>query len=408
MSTLTPGLLGERVSELRRRRGLSQRELAAEVGRSESWVSQVERGVLPVERLSVLQALADALGVSVRELQPDSAALVAATPTAGGDLERLRLSLSGHPAPGALLGTSNAKPAPVDELRGQVAEAWRLTHASDFPQLTSTLVDLLPALELAVRQPRSRSHAELARLLAQTYQAAAAAFAQQDEPDAAWLAADRAVSVAEHSGDQLGAVAGLFRLVHAFLALRRLDQAEHTATRTLEALEPLVQSPDCPAPTLSLYGALHLVRSVIRARDGDRSGTRQDLDAARRTADRLGEDRNDYGTEFGPTNVQLHVVATALDLGDAGEALDTADGIDASHLSWERQTRLLMDLARAHTQRRHIGEAVAALLDAERLAPEQVRGHVLTRQVTRELLALTGRRAPTELTELARRVGASG
>jgi transcriptional regulator with XRE-family HTH domain len=32
----------------------SQRELAAEVGRSERWVSQVERGVQPIERLSVL------------------------------------------------------------------------------------------------------------------------------------------------------------------------------------------------------------------------------------------------------------------------------------------------------------------------------------------------------------------
>ena len=51
--------LAERVAELRRQRGLSQRELGAAMGRSESWVSQVERGVQPVERVAVLQTLAE-------------------------------------------------------------------------------------------------------------------------------------------------------------------------------------------------------------------------------------------------------------------------------------------------------------------------------------------------------------
>ena len=39
----------------------------------------------------------------------------------------------------------------------------------------------------------------------------------------------------------------------------------------------------------------------------------------------LGEDRDDYGTEFGPTNTALHAVAVAVELGDAGPALDLAD-----------------------------------------------------------------------------------
>jgi hypothetical protein len=67
--------------------------------------------------------------------------------------------------------------------------------------------------------------------------------------------------------------------------------------------------------------------------------------------------------------VQLHAVALAIDLGDAGEALDVARGIDASGLSSERQARLLVDVARAHGQRRHTGEATKALLDSECLAP---------------------------------------
>ena len=47
---------------------MSQRELAAAMGRSESGVSQVERNVQPLDRLPALQAVAEALGVTVDEL----------------------------------------------------------------------------------------------------------------------------------------------------------------------------------------------------------------------------------------------------------------------------------------------------------------------------------------------------
>jgi hypothetical protein len=45
-------------------------------------------------------------------------------------------------------------------------------------------------------------------------------------------------------------------------------------------------------------------------------------------------------------------VAVAVDLGDAGEALDVAAGIDATNLSPERQVRLMIDVARAHARGR--------------------------------------------------------
>lgn len=95
------------------------------------------------------------------------------------------------------------------------------------------------------------------------------------------------------------------------------------------------------------------------------------------------------------------------DLGDAGEALDVAHGIDASALSAERQARLLVDVARAHAQRRHAGEAVAALLDAERLAPEQVRSHHLARAALADLIDQFGRRPPDQLLALASRCGST-
>ena len=60
--------LGARIATYRRRRGLSQAALAGLVGRSESWLSQVERGVRSVDRLSVLLDLARVLHVEVEAL----------------------------------------------------------------------------------------------------------------------------------------------------------------------------------------------------------------------------------------------------------------------------------------------------------------------------------------------------
>lgn len=397
--------LGERVAELRRRRGLSQKDLALEMGRSESWVSQVERDVLPVERVSVLQSLADALGASVRELRPDAVPSEARDESAPDELAALRLAITGHPALGTLLNT--APPCVVDlkSLRASVAEAWRLTHASQFSDLAPMLSPLLSDLEAAARTSRGRRKAGVAQLLTSAYQAASAAFARQDEADAAWVAADRATLWAEDAGDPLAAVAGGFRMGHAFLTLRRLDQAEHVALQAITALRPMAERSDCAPETLSLYGAMHLLLAVVHARETDRAATREAIAAARTIAKQLGSDRNDYNTEFGPTNVELLAVSTAVDLGDAGEALDLAAAVDASVLSPERQSRLFIDVARAHVQRRHIGEAVAALLDAEQLAPEQVQTHVLVRQIVSDLLSLAGRRATPDLLDLARRIG---
>ena len=47
---------------------------------------------------------------------------------------------------------------------------------------------------------------------------------------------------------------------------------------------------------------------------------------------------------------------------------------------------MLIDVARAHAQRRQIDEAVATLAQAEGITPELVRGHDLARQTVSDLL----------------------
>lgn len=59
---------GQRIARARRRRGLSQAVLAGLVGRSESWLSQVERGKRGIDSHSVLTRLAEILRVDVAEI----------------------------------------------------------------------------------------------------------------------------------------------------------------------------------------------------------------------------------------------------------------------------------------------------------------------------------------------------
>jgi hypothetical protein len=156
---------------------------------------------------------------------------------------------------------------------------------------------------------------------------------------------------------------------------------------------------------MSLCGGFTLQRAVIASRLNDSDTAYAFLDQAKDIATRLGDGRNDFGTEFGPANVGIHEVAIAIDLGDAGRALRVASGLDVTDLSPERQSRLLIDVARAHAQRRQGDEAVAALLRAEAIGAEQVRGHEAVRQLVNDLLA-NQERPTADLRELGGRLTA--
>jgi len=287
-----------------------------------------------------------------------------------------------------------------------VAQVWELVHGGRFDAAAQELTALLPTLESAVRSSAGRTRRTVSRLLAGAYQAAAGALAQVDDSEAAWIAADRSIRAGEDSGQPLEVIAGLYRMAHVFLRLGRLDLAESVAASAARTLAGRIEQPGGPPQELALYGALQLVRAVIAARANERQEARRHITAARQVAGRLGGDRNDFDTEFGPANVEVHAVSVAVDLGDAGEALEAAAGLDVSSLSAERQARLHLDIARAHAQRHHVGEALKALLTAEQLSPEQVHGHAPTKETILDLLGLSGRRPSEELQDLARRCGA--
>jgi transcriptional regulator with XRE-family HTH domain len=393
--------LGRKIAAERHRRGLSQPELARMIGRSVAWVSQVERGVRKIDRMSVLEALAAALDVPLSELAAEAPVVAAVTeepPGANG----LRLVLSGVYALRAMLD-GHRSPA-LRTLRGKTRQAWELTHAGRYVELTDLLNSLVPDLEMAVRSVPEDQQVDVFELLATTYQACSAALAKIGEADVAWIAADRAMAAAERAGNPMLVAAGAFRLVFVFINARHYGQAEETARTAAEALQRMTDQGDPQA--LSLLGGLTLQRAVIAAHINDPDLAYAQLEQASLVAGRLGEGHDEYNTEFGPANVRLYEIAVAVELGDAGRALRAAATVDTSSLSAERQARMLIDVARAHAQRRQISEAVAALLHAEAITPEQVRGHALVRQLVSDLLTMQDP-PEAELRDLAKRLTAN-
>ena len=73
------------------------------------------------------------------------------------------------------------------------------------------------------------------------------------------------------------------------------------------------------------------------------------------------------------TTVGVWRIGAGGEAGDAGEALDVAGRVDAADLSPSARTATQIDAARVHAERRHVGEATAAFVKADRLAPEHVR-----------------------------------
>lgn len=400
-------VLGRKVAQERRRHGLSQPELAAMVDRPVSWVSQLERGVQAIDRLSVLQNLADALELPLADLAREHDDAAAGGPAAGdaaaggpAAASALRVVLAGAHSLRAMLG--EIPPPPVAELREHTERACALARAERFGELAKVLGDLLPGLEMAVRAAPPHQQPDIYELTAISYQTCAGALAKLGEPMASWIAADRAMIAAERAGNLLLAAATSYRLASVFLDAQQHCLAEETARTALSALSSLAELGDPDA--LSLCGGLTLLRAVVAARSGHPSAAFGHLSRARQLAAQLGCQRAAGLPEFSGHHVALYEIAVSVDVGDAGHALRMAAALDLAALPTARQVRVLIDVARAYALRKQVCEAVHALTRAEELGPWADRDVGRARQVIGDLMALEGAPAAA-LTMLASRLG---
>jgi transcriptional regulator with XRE-family HTH domain len=361
-------LIGQQVAEWRRRRELSQRELAAQAGISQRLLSQIEAGERVLTRRSTLVGIAGGLRVSVDDLvgQPGDptdpaksdavlsvpkirvAAILRAggeiTPAGGADVDRAVDAL----AAGDLAGAGGMLPGLIgscsgpDLVRAGLATMWHL-HYAGYSDLSRAVAYLTLDAAREVDEPVWLGLGEYVR---------ASSLPPETASLAARLAADAARGLQKSAGD------------------------------------PQVRQ---------VYGMLHLTAALRAAVAGDGTAAHVHLAEAEAEAGSLGEPPDGRGLcalAFGPTNVGIWRVAVALELGDSQAAIAAAQEVDPAGTPVPtRRAAYWIDLGRALAAVGRDEDAVAALMRAEEICPQWVRMRPTVRDTVRVALYRIRRRA---------------
>ncbi len=396
--------IGERVAWYRRRRGTSQEVLAGLVGRTADWLQKAENNRIELDRLSVIRSLARALDVSIGDLIGEPILLDWTADSRSRTVPALRAALMDYSQLSPLLvdDSAHGEPPTLDQLADRIDAIFDSYQQSRFGYVTARAPELLRDSVAATRTADGTEKARANELLAFSYQAAASVLTKLGEADLAWIAAERGLAAAQNT-DNLVVMGSLFRSVaHTLLATGRYRPAVELVDRSAGVLGGELGRAD--DRMLSVYGSLFLTGAMAASRAEDRSTTYGFLQEAQDAADRLGQDANHVWTAFGPTNVAIHRVNTAMELGDVQIALDLGPTVDTSELPAERRVRHALELARAYSARNRRDEGLAVLLSAEQLAPEQVRHHFISRQLVLTWMRQLRRKPDFELAGLAARL----
>ncbi len=399
-TTLT---IGERIAWYRRRRGFSQDVLAGMIGRTEDWVSKVENNRIDLDRLSVIRSIAERLDVSLGDLLAEPSLTEWTQDSGRSTVPALRHVLMDYRQITQFAAhESLGEPATLTNLERDVASVWDAYQDSRFGYVTHRLVSLIPQARLAAYAHQGDDQARALGLLALTYQVAASTLTKLGEADLAWNASDRGIHAAQQS-ENPAVIGSLFRSVaHSLLATGAYAEAVQLTNDAAEFFAPHL--PDATPTMLSVSGTMLLVGAMASARQNDRPTVRDFLNEADATAGRLGNDANHLWTAFGPTNVAIHRVSTAMELGDVEIGLDLGPRVDTSPMPTERRVRHALEVSRAFSTRNRRDEALSTLLNAEQMAPEQVRYHYLSRHLVQNWIR-TGRGKPRpHLAQLAKRL----
>ncbi len=398
--------LGNLISRYRKYKHWTQKNLATEMHRSVSWVCQVERNEIKVNQVDQLIRLGEVLGIPRDELVEASLG-----PEKVESLRQqsyiveVRKALAGHPVPQLFSDAARTAKITVDfsSIGERIKKAWEFIHSSEYQELGPLLAKLILDLENASRISGYPDQSSSLPYLADAYQIAAAMLVKVGDTGAGWIAADRAITVGERCNDPGLILAGQHRLGRTLLDSKDRVLGQYVLEQGIKMVDNEKFSQD---PGLaSLVGACWLILSIIHARDHNRDKARQSLDAARNIAKRLGSDRNDYGTEFGPTNVAMHEVSVAVELGEGQTALDKAKYVPGSALSHERQARYLIDVARANVLTGKPNEAIMVLLRAEQYSLQELSHLPLVATVIDDIEhQLKHKKRPPELRKLKNRL----
>lgn len=279
------------------------------------------------------------------------------------------------------------------QLDRDVTRAWELRQSSEYARLGELLTDLL-------RDVGSRQDETVPAIHA--YNLASAMCKGIGAHEMSAILADRAYQAARQDGSPLLIGATRMRVANSYLAAGRYAEAIAVAVAAAGDLPP---RNDSPPEEIATFGSLVLTAAVAAARMGEAAQAWEFLGHARAATAFQGQDHADLYAVFGPANLAIHGVQVATELGDGREALHRAERADPARLPAvlrERRVTLLVDIARAQRMQGSNGDAAETLLEAERVAPLEVRYSSAARGLVSELLSAG--RASGELRALAGRL----
>lgn len=392
--------IGHQVAAIRTRRGLTQQVLADRVGISRGAIAKYENGERLVDSRKLLYALATALQVSVAELTGHAhdrhLSAAGAFHAAAPRIEAALMS-AGHM-------DDERDPLAVDVLTLSADRALDLRMAGDL----SALGELLPPLitdcyrrtTLGPDVEREQAWAALSRAAFATGLASKGL----GLVSLAWNAARVTAEAATACGDRLALAASEFVSSQVLLAMPGSVTA--SLGRAQAAADQLQTDLTATSEGMELYGMLHLQAALASSAVG--ADASDHLAEAREMSEHTGESGKAFALDFGPSNVGVWGMSVALEEQRGSDAVQLAASVDPALIGTaERQARYYMELARGHSMEGQYGEAMAALLRAEAIAPQYVR----SRSIVRELVGYMMRKARRdlsagELSRFAERVGA--
>lgn len=357
MSGATGGPIGARLREVRKRRGLSQRELASASGVSLSAIRKMEQDDYGQPRMETARALAVALGVSTTQLLGGVRESAGPTPEVTDRWAPVRAALDAPPPdPGG-------EPPTVGGVRAAVAATMPLAAGDRLVELSGVLPALLRDAAAVAGDPAGRRvHAALMRLTGWM-------LTQTRQFDAADEALDRALTTAHDDLDAAAVVS-----TRCWLLLRRghIDAAAKLAEEWADRVEPRMSRAE-PAE-LAAWGWLLLRGSAAADRDGRADDAERLLRLAGSAAAAIGPRPVPGGflRAFDARTVQLKEAEHAM----VSDRPDEVLRLSAS-ISWEgmRPTsnnlnRNKLDQAAARVRLRQHAAAMDTLVDVWQAAPQ--------------------------------------
>ena len=375
---------GDRIRSVRKRRGLTQRELAAAAGLSHSTVKKIEQGSYGGIRLETLRRLAAAMGVPTTTLMP---AAVQREPEApGGTIwEPVREAIA-HPqradSPALVTGRGLAE---------ALLSGVRLYHGNRYDQLARVLPALLADAEDGPPLLRSR-----------VLQLAGSVMVQTRQRETARVALDRSLADAQATGSTPDAASAVITMCWLLLMDGQFGQVRSLAAEWADRVEPRFSA--ATVDEMSVWGWLLLRGSAAAIRD-NRPGEAADMmRLAEAAAVATGNERGGYHmywTTFGPATVAMKRVENAVVDGRPDVALRLARRVPSGlRPTSDNRNRHLLDVSAAHLELRQSDDALGVLYQLSRDA-----GPWLAEQrMARDLLGrIIGRRRTltTDMRELA-------